>query len=215
MTTPVQRARDGVAALRGTHGWATKNYCTGRGLLTGHQRGPQLGHWQPTSDKSARASWWAALRTCSGVLGGAHQTPPPAPVPLPQPSAEATPTGPIGPPTAKPAIDVPTMASATADPATKLRISIRFFFPMCGSGFREPEYRRYAGISLVSAKNLDVTVRAAPCGPVRTTTAGGFAAYVFCTPPIGIVTAPPNTDLANLVVSPRRRSRCNRRAYSE
>jgi hypothetical protein len=54
-------------------------------------------------------------------------------VPLPQPLAEATPTGLIGAAGATPAIGVLTMASATADPATKLRISIRFFFP-CGSG---------------------------------------------------------------------------------
>jgi hypothetical protein len=73
------------------------------------------------------------MEVSGGVLGGAHQAPPPAPVPLPQPSAEAMPTGLMGPPRATPAIGVPTMASATADPAIKLRISIRFFFP-CGSG---------------------------------------------------------------------------------
>jgi hypothetical protein len=116
-------------------------------------------------------------------LGGAHQRPPPAPVPLPQPSAEATPTGLIGPPRATPAIGVPTMASATADPATRLRIFIRFFFPrvwirrgwepysqehrseapnamtLARRCPRKHRKRRYRGAALVCANNWRVTAR--------------------------------------------------------
>jgi hypothetical protein len=47
------------------------------------------------------------------------------------------------------------------------------------------------------------TCRSSPRAGVTATTAGGFAVNAACMPPIGIVTAPPTRDLADLVVSPR------------